>query len=191
MWVGFRWLMVDYSHGHLWTQQWTVCFHGEKSISPSGMRLLASQKLIWHMELVISVNQMLATVEFFCYDNSIDIETDYWLPAVPQMEMTVSWPEAEGTWNSPHYFPRFRSCVILWRCEHVMNYNFHHWNGNQSFCATKYVGFSSPVVFHPCGLVVSVANYKHRGPGFDSRALRMIFLRELSLEWGPLSLVIG
>jgi hypothetical protein len=26
-----------------------------------------------------------------------------------------------------------------------------------------------------CGLVVSVADYKHRGPGFDSRALLRIF----------------
>jgi hypothetical protein len=41
-----------------------------------------------------------------------------------------------------------------------------------------------------CGLVVSVADYKHRGPGFDWALLR-IFLRELGLEWGPLSLVIG
>jgi hypothetical protein len=38
-----------------------------------------------------------------------------------------------------------------------------------------------------CGLVVSVADYKHRGPGFDSRALFRIFLRELGLERGPLS----
>jgi hypothetical protein len=42
-----------------------------------------------------------------------------------------------------------------------------------------------------CGLVVSVENYKHRNPGFDSRALLRIFLRELGLERGPLSLVIG
>jgi hypothetical protein len=42
-----------------------------------------------------------------------------------------------------------------------------------------------------CGLVASVENYKHRGPGFDSRALLRIFLRELGLERGPLSLVIG
>jgi hypothetical protein len=42
-----------------------------------------------------------------------------------------------------------------------------------------------------CGLVVSVEDYKHRGPGFDSRALLRIFLRELDLERGPLSLVIG
>jgi hypothetical protein len=42
-----------------------------------------------------------------------------------------------------------------------------------------------------CGLVASVADYKHRGPGFDSRALLRIFLRELGLERGPLSLVIG
>jgi hypothetical protein len=38
-----------------------------------------------------------------------------------------------------------------------------------------------------CGVVVSVKDYKHRGSGFDSRAL----LRELGLERGPLSLVIG
>jgi hypothetical protein len=42
-----------------------------------------------------------------------------------------------------------------------------------------------------CGLVVSVADYKHRGHGFDSRALLRSFLRELCLERGPLSLVIG
>jgi hypothetical protein len=42
-----------------------------------------------------------------------------------------------------------------------------------------------------CGLVVSVADYKHRGSGFDSRALLRIFLRELGLERGPLSLMIG
>jgi hypothetical protein len=42
-----------------------------------------------------------------------------------------------------------------------------------------------------CGLVVSVEDYKFRGPGFDSRALLRIFLRELGLERGPLSLVIG
>jgi hypothetical protein len=38
--------------------------------------------------------------------------------------------------------------------------------------------------------VINVIN-KHRGPGFDSRALLRIFLRELGLERGPLSLVIG
>jgi hypothetical protein len=42
-----------------------------------------------------------------------------------------------------------------------------------------------------CGLVVSVEDYKHRGPGFDFRVLLRIFLRELGLEQGPLSLVIG
>jgi hypothetical protein len=42
-----------------------------------------------------------------------------------------------------------------------------------------------------CGLVVSVEDYKHRGPGFDYRTLLRIFLRELGLERGPLSLVIG
>jgi hypothetical protein len=39
--------------------------------------------------------------------------------------------------------------------------------------------------------VVTIEDYKHRGPGFDSRALLRIFLRELGLERGPLSLVIG
>jgi hypothetical protein len=47
------------------------------------------------------------------------------------------------------------------------------------------------VIDHLCGLVVSVEDYKHRGLGFDSRALLRIFLRELGLERGPLSLVIG
>jgi hypothetical protein len=42
-----------------------------------------------------------------------------------------------------------------------------------------------------CGLVVIVEVYKHRGPGFDSRELLRIFLRELGLKRGPLSLVIG
>jgi hypothetical protein len=42
-----------------------------------------------------------------------------------------------------------------------------------------------------CGLVVSVEDYKHKGPGFHSRALLRISLRELGLERGPLSLVIG
>jgi hypothetical protein len=42
-----------------------------------------------------------------------------------------------------------------------------------------------------CGLLVSVEDYKHRGPGLDSRALLRIFLRELGLERVPLSLVIG
>jgi hypothetical protein len=42
-----------------------------------------------------------------------------------------------------------------------------------------------------CGLVVSVADYKHRGLGFDSRAPIRIFLRDLGLERGPPSLVIG
>jgi hypothetical protein len=45
--------------------------------------------------------------------------------------------------------------------------------------------------FNTSGLVVSVADYKHRGPGFDSLALLRVFLRELGLELGPLSLVIG
>jgi hypothetical protein len=47
----------------------------------------------------------------------------------------------------------------------------------------------------PCSSELFVHTYieedKHRGPGFDSRALLRIFLRELGLERGPLSLVIG
>jgi hypothetical protein len=46
-------------------------------------------------------------------------------------------------------------------------------------------------VYRLCGLVVIVADYKHRSPRFDSRALLRIFLRELGLERGPLSRVIG
>jgi hypothetical protein len=42
-----------------------------------------------------------------------------------------------------------------------------------------------------CGLVISVADYKHRGSGFDSRALLKILKKEFGLERGPLSLVIG
>jgi hypothetical protein len=42
-----------------------------------------------------------------------------------------------------------------------------------------------------CGLVVSAEDYKHRGSGFDSRELLRIFVRELGVERGPLSLVIG
>jgi hypothetical protein len=37
---------------------------------------------------------------------------------------------------------------------------------------------SSSVCDRLCGLVVSVEDYKHRGAGFDSRALLRIFLRE-------------
>jgi hypothetical protein len=51
--------------------------------------------------------------------------------------------------------------------------------------------FASGLQDRLCGLVVSVEDYKHRDPGFDSRALLRIFLRELGLEGGPLSLVIG
>jgi hypothetical protein len=47
------------------------------------------------------------------------------------------------------------------------------------------------VFYRLCGLVVSVEDYKHRGPGFGSRALLRIFLRELGLERSSLSLVIG
>jgi hypothetical protein len=53
------------------------------------------------------------------------------------------------------------------------------------------MGYQIQLFDRLCGLVVSVADYKHRGPGFDSRALLGIFLRELGLERGPLSLVIG
>jgi hypothetical protein len=55
-------------------------------------------------------------------------------------------------------------------------------------------GYLEAILYNPyhqlCGLVVIVEDYKHRGPGFDSRALLRIFLRELGLERGPLSLVI-
>jgi hypothetical protein len=54
-----------------------------------------------------------------------------------------------------------------------------------------YFVYSIMKLINLCGLVVSVADYRHRGPGFDSRALLRIFLSELGLERGPLSLVIG
>jgi hypothetical protein len=51
--------------------------------------------------------------------------------------------------------------------------------------------YESTLKYRLCGLMVSVEDYKHRGPGFDSQALLRIFLRESGLERGPLSLVIG
>jgi hypothetical protein len=59
------------------------------------------------------------------------------------------------------------------------------------FCWNFSTGPLQDVPLSVCGLVVSVADYKHRSPGFDSWALLRIFLRELGLERGPLSLVIG
>jgi hypothetical protein len=47
------------------------------------------------------------------------------------------------------------------------------------------------LVLYVSGFTRYPYDYKHRGPGFDSRALLRIFLRELGLERGPLSLVIG
>jgi hypothetical protein len=55
----------------------------------------------------------------------------------------------------------------------------------------KEVHVANSIPYRDGGLVVSVADYKHRGPGFDSQALLRIFLRELGPERGPLSLVIG
>jgi hypothetical protein len=57
--------------------------------------------------------------------------------------------------------------------------------------ATVYLNRIRKQLYRLCGLVVSVADYKHRGPGYDSRALLRVFVRELGLERGPLSLVIG
>jgi hypothetical protein len=60
-----------------------------------------------------------------------------------------------------------------------------------SLLSTSYKILSNILLFDRlCGLVVSVEDYKHRGPRFDSRALLRILLRELGLERGPLSLVI-
>jgi hypothetical protein len=80
-----------------------------------------------------------------------------------------------------------------------------HWSVHVGFMLGKValgqVLRCSPVSINPpwlsircdrlCGLVASVADYKYRGPGFDSRALLRIFLRGLGLERGPLSLMIG
>jgi hypothetical protein len=40
-----------------------------------------------------------------------------------------------------------------------------------------------------CGLVVRVFDYRHRGPGFDSRALQQQQQKVVGLERGALSLV--
>jgi hypothetical protein len=57
---------------------------------------------------------------------------------------------------------------------------------NVRFCILYLNKVTYRVTDRLCGLVVSVEDYKHRGPGFDSRALPRIFLRELGLERGPL-----
>jgi hypothetical protein len=62
-------------------------------------------------------------------------------------------------------------------------------DGTGAHYVSMFMGVLNVLSF--CGLVVSVEDYKHRGPGFDSRALLRIFLRGLGLERGPLSLVIG
>jgi hypothetical protein len=45
------------------------------------------------------------------------------------------------------------------------------------FTKTRINGAISQEAARLCGLAVSVEDYKHRGPGFDSRALLRIFLR--------------
>jgi hypothetical protein len=61
----------------------------------------------------------------------------------------------------------------------------------ENFSSTVLLSLLLLLLNRPCGLVVSVEDYKHRGPRFDSRALLRIFLREFGLERGPLSLVFG
>jgi hypothetical protein len=78
-----------------------------------------------------------------------------------------------------------RSNITFLTCQTVLSCNGHTADINANFC--RILDASDRF----CGLVVSVADYKHIGPGFDSRALLRIFLRELGLERGPLSLVIG
>jgi hypothetical protein len=91
--------------------------------------------------------------------------------------------------------------VLPARQKKVLNGVYYLWSESQDWnlCTLHSTDFQFylfiPISIFPfdrlCGLVVSVAHYKHRGPGFDSRALLSIFLRELGLERGPLSLVIG
>jgi hypothetical protein len=52
------------------------------------------------------------------------------------------------------------------------------------FGTVKYVNMCS-VLNRLCGLVVTVLDYRYRGPGFNSRALKKV----VGLERGPLSLV--
>jgi hypothetical protein len=73
----------------------------------------------------------------------------------------------------------------------VSSYNL---TSNDILLLTKHLYFQNCYYYNMdrlCGLMVSVEDYQHGGPGFDSRALLRIFLRELGLERGPLSLVIG
>jgi hypothetical protein len=74
-----------------------------------------------------------------------------------------------------------------------MGYDLKQFHGRKCSTVSNLTIGRSLLIFlcTACGLVVSVADYKHRGLGFDSRALLTIFLRELGLERGPLSLVIG
>jgi hypothetical protein len=81
-----------------------------------------------------------------------------------------------------YFFSTWQNFRILWTSFFL---DIHCVPNHTLFKLSKYTALD-----RLCGLVVSVADYKHRGPRFDSRALR-IFLRELGLERGPLSLVIG
>jgi hypothetical protein len=73
----------------------------------------------------------------------------------------------------------------------VWNNNTHIRRNRKCYLFSVPICLSNSLYDRLCGLVVSVEGYKHRGPGFDSRALLRIFLRELGLERGRLSLVIG
>jgi hypothetical protein len=75
----------------------------------------------------------------------------------------VAWVSCFQTLNYPHFLPK----------------------------SLQFINLYPNTMYRLCCRVVSVEDYKHRGPGFDSRALLRIFLRELGLERGPLSLVIG
>jgi hypothetical protein len=64
---------------------------------------------------------------------------------------------------------------------------FHGNHGNQVVYCSKLFSIKLNLI----EVKVSLLKTTNTGPSFDSRALLRIFLTELGLERGPLSLVIG
>jgi hypothetical protein len=108
------------------------------------------------------------------------------MKAVSTSEMSVNfyWTTRRSIPEDSHLYTRRIGQIsqqrsVLWKSPHCSIKTY--------FC----LQVSILLIDRLCGLVVSVEDYKHRGPGFDSWALLRISLRELGLERGPLSLVIG
>jgi hypothetical protein len=79
--------------------------------------------------------------------------------------------------------------MIIWSDGNIQK-TAAFWILSKSFCVTSLpAALNKPqIAWRPNG-EINIACVLH--PGFDSRALLTIFLRELGLERGPLSLVIG